>query len=329
MTKTRNHALDIAKILAAFGVVTLHVKYSTPAGAFFNEVAWPTCVPFFYVASLVFFFKRLPIDAPSVVLSKQLRRVVIPYLVWTLIYIALLQSKAWVVHKPRPLDPVGNILYGESSVHLYFLPTLLCYQLIAWAVFQFTRRNDGTGKTKWLALSALLLGIGYLVNGDIQNRFGCKTTGNFIAAALFIGVAYTWSKKPEGRFNAVCGIVGALIWIGAVSLNRMNLRMDVLHYPLILALGGIGFFMLASSIHIHIKNEKISKALTASFGIYLVHVILLEGFEFLVEVCAKGNFDYSFWVKLGVSLTVFFGAWGITLLLRRFRIARALLLGES
>jgi surface polysaccharide O-acyltransferase-like enzyme len=329
MTKTRNHALDIAKILAAFGVVTLHVKYGTPAGGVFNEVAWPTCVPFFYVASLVFFFKRLPIDSPTDVLSKQLSRVVVPYLVWTVIYLALLFGKAWLVHKPRSLDMVGNFLYGESSVQLYFLPTLLCYQLIAWSVFQFGDREKPTGKTRWVALGAIILGIGYLINGDVQNRFGCRDTGNFIAAALFVGVAYAWTKKPENRYNLASGLVGAAIWIGAVSLNMLGVRLDVLGYPLVLSLGGIGFFMFASSIHIHIKNEWITKALTASFGIYLIHVILLEGFEFLVEVFAKGNLYYSFWVKFGVTFTVFLGAWAITLLLRRNRIARSLFLGES
>ena len=56
---SRNTTIDLFRLIATFGVITIHVPFSTPAAKIYFNVFWPFCVPFFYMASLTFYFINL------------------------------------------------------------------------------------------------------------------------------------------------------------------------------------------------------------------------------------------------------------------------------
>lgn len=55
----RNITVDIARIIAAFGVIAIHVSASTKAASEVGNFFSPLCVPFFYLISLTYFIAGL------------------------------------------------------------------------------------------------------------------------------------------------------------------------------------------------------------------------------------------------------------------------------
>ncbi|MEJ7663185.1 MAG: acyltransferase family protein [Hymenobacter sp.] len=170
----RNTTVDFTRLIAAYGVIALHVPVSTRGAQWLDIVFWPLCVPFFYVVSLVYFVAGLAKAEANLrsVFARSWHRLVVPYLAWTAIYTGLLVAKTLLTHGGREFSWWRILLYGESAVRLYFLPTLLLLQGLALALHLLLRpalRTPG-----WL----LLLGsLAYLGWGIHQQCFGGRYGG--------------------------------------------------------------------------------------------------------------------------------------------------------
>jgi peptidoglycan/LPS O-acetylase OafA/YrhL len=140
----RNDALDVARFVAAFGVILIHCGPTTPAAGrvvtFFQNFA----VPFFLLSSLYLFWREaLTASGPRVALLRRLPRLLWPYAIWSLVYYTARLGKAAL--QGAPLEPLltSDALFhvagaGGASVQLYFLPLLLCGFLVAAAVASLT-----------------------------------------------------------------------------------------------------------------------------------------------------------------------------------------------
>lgn len=86
MTSLRNQSLDLVKMIAAFGVVVIHLAPSTESGEAVSKFFGIFAVPFFLVVSLYFFIVRNIKLPPPRIQEQRLDRILVPYLVWTIVY---------------------------------------------------------------------------------------------------------------------------------------------------------------------------------------------------------------------------------------------------
>jgi peptidoglycan/LPS O-acetylase OafA/YrhL len=102
----------------------------------------------------------------------------------------------------------------------------------------------------------------------------------------------------------------------------------VLGYSLILPVGGIGLLLLTIGFPKTTIPRWLSNLASASFGIYLSHVLFLEAFEFFVKRSSHVSIDYNFSVKAVEVTLIFLVSAMFTYVIRRKQIGRQILLGE-
>lgn len=322
----RNVTVDLARLFAAYGVIALHVPFSTSAAEGFNILFWPLCVPFFYAISLTYFVSGLQQASIPDIITKTWRRILLPYLAWTVVYVSLLLAKRLLLGGDSGITFWRVLFYGESAVQLYFLPTLVLLQSITLAIYlivtpNFTKRTLGT--------VILVVALGYLAWGDYNDCFGVAATGQVVGIAAFIGSAFWLSPRIHTlTFRPEYIITGIVLIVSAVYLNYYGHTLSILNYPLILPIGGIGLLLLTLCTPTYSLPNWLSILASTSFGIYLSHILFLEAFEFILKATHHANLEYNFVVKLLEVTSIFLMAAALTLIIRKIPICKQLFLGE-
>ena len=323
----RNSSVDIARLLAVFGVIALHVQYSTRAAETYNIVFWPLAVSFFYAASLTYFVAGFGAATLSTILSKMGWRIALPYLAWTLIYTGLLIGKRLVTGHDVDLVLWRVLFYGESAVQLHFLPTLMMLQLTAFAGHLVV---TDVGKSRLTGLLLLAVAAGYCAWGDLNNCFGIAPTGRVAGFLAYIATAFWLAPKikswPRPPYYA---LAGAAMVLFAVLSNAAGHTYVFLAYPLIISVGGIGLLFLAVGLRVTGLPKWLPPVLLSSYGVYLIHVVYLELIEFALNRLRPNGVYYDFALKTTVIVSVFILSLVSVLLIRKVPLASLLLLGEK
>ncbi len=136
-TPARLTALDHIRGIAMLGVIGIHVGSFSLSNPDLNielfallEVVTRFSVPIFFFVSAFGLFYRLDIHAPfsyGTFMKRRLRTVLIPYLVWTLLYRFhySMNFHDWNVWDPFAL--LTTVFFGLGSYHLYFMVILIWF----------------------------------------------------------------------------------------------------------------------------------------------------------------------------------------------------------
>ena len=134
--KTNNRLLgiDLCRGLAAFAVILVHSGDETWGLPISNAAiefrhSFYFAVPFFLAASFYFSTQKLPLKLSTAFWEKKFKRILIPYIIWSIFYLAInaifLAVKSDFSGIAELIsDPTAIILFGGTSYHLYFLPLL-------------------------------------------------------------------------------------------------------------------------------------------------------------------------------------------------------------
>ncbi|MEY2832153.1 MAG: hypothetical protein RLZZ574_1411, partial [Cyanobacteriota bacterium] len=132
---SRAAGIDLCRGLAAFAVILVHsgdetwgVPISDRAIQFRHLLYF--AVPFFLAAFFYFSTKRTPLKIDRAFWQKKIQRIVVPYLLWSLLYVLAKLAIAFVTKETAQMqqllsDPVAVIFMGAASYHLYFIPLLI------------------------------------------------------------------------------------------------------------------------------------------------------------------------------------------------------------
>lgn len=325
--KSRNTTVDFLKIIAAFGVIAIHVHSDSPASRDVNKIFWPLCVPFFYAVSVAFFISGSQNNSLKNILTKTWQRIIIPYLIWLTIYVGLLFVKSVLVHGDRNFVFWRAIFYGEYSLHLYYIPTLLMYQAFALAIILFFNKQSRNIVSGVIIFTIALI---YLIVGDVNNCFGVSASGQIFGIAFFLTAAF-WAapllKSSKNQWQYVA--FGSVLVVFAIVSNWFGYRYPVLSYPLLFPIGGIGLLFVAVGFPcIKLPNWFILLSST-SYGIYLSHVLFLEAFEFVIEKKVNVGLYVDLPLKMIIVTGIFISAAAFTLVTRKLYLGKTLLLGEK
>lgn len=143
MKKTYNPDIDVLRIISSLAVVFIHTTTKTLDAASYDleRLPWTLflnqtlrfAVPLFFLISGFVLELNYPYHATYLTyLKKRLNRVLIPYVVWSLIYY-------FFVYPNHDAPLWSDLLTGDASYQLYFIPTLLIFYLIFPVIHRYYR----------------------------------------------------------------------------------------------------------------------------------------------------------------------------------------------
>ena len=356
--RTRLLGIDLCRGIAAYAVVLVHsgdetwgVPISEAAVQF--RLMFYFAVPFFLATAFYFLTRKPTIDLSPKFWRSRIERIVIPYAVWSVIYLIVRSLFFLIARKPDRLseffqDPLALVFFGGASFQLYFLPLLLAgTSLLVLAKYLIEH------KIGLLAL-VVFISISVAINGIID------ATGNGFQLGEGIAFSSILQWVPKGVTYEIARIILVeLVWIirclpyafGALILHHLLSRLEIfqnrskrltfLFIGLFLITATIGkvwlpqslqdvlvaYFLLIAGIlgSNSLKDNKFVASLGAcSFGIYLIHPIPMNFSKgLIVKVFPALSQQVSITSMLIFSISGFLLSWLlVSLLIRNKMIAK-------
>lgn len=302
--KNRLQSVDVMRVVAIVAVIVIHtvpfadqpalVGNSLDAATAANQVA-RFAVPFFFVMSGYFWAHKIEADrgvyAPTVKMAKRIFALLIA---WSFIYLLptnVIRSFAlghfgpikqlyWNVMAVG-VRPFTVALQG-TKVHLWFLPALICGQMISALLIRYRQQRLLAG----LAISLYLIGIAGKAYSDTPLGFHSEfnfRNGPFFSLIFYVTgyllkqcqVGPAW--LPTGILIAVLGML--MQFSELVILNSywgINMAQD---YVIGTYFYGLGVAIIALSGSRYLNLERAASIGPLVLGIYLSHFVFVDLLE--------------------------------------------------
>lgn len=273
-TDARLTGIDAGRYLAAAAVILLHAITSTvPRGVApwsFVELATRFAVPFFFLAG-GYFLPPATTPLPRA-LTRTFTRLVLPYLLWLLFYLALL-GKLETLADPKRL--IAVLATGGDAYHLWFLPALG----LGMAATIILRRLL---PPRALLLVAVLALAACLATSSYRETLGIPGAPGRGGWPMGLSMVLAGHLMRDRRIRAGLGPALAMVLAGyALTLIESAL----LHRATGSAFGaqdflmgtaplGVGAFLLARSPAAN-RLTGVARLGRISLGVYCIHVAVL------------------------------------------------------
>lgn len=354
--KIRWVGLDLLRGVAIYAVIVLHSD-ETIAN---NPWGWSSvlefskfAVPFFLATAFYLNFQKIYSQSTSFPLGSRLLRLLIPYGIWSGIYLLYKVAKYGVEGDFSRIsqifqDPFALIFTGGAAFHLYFLPLLMAGTILVGGLAPWTRRIPigllgafvllSLGGYQWLLASGNEFNNGQgmafseLLTGSLQENALIRAIAVFAAWVIrccpYVAIAMVLNHPVVAKrfppFNQAYLIVALLAFF---CINAWGLQT----LPAALYEIGRGYITLAVAILISqsLKYQNWIQSLgNCSFGIYLGHLILVEAtYIILARLTPDWIATISTVSLLTIAFLVLLSSWGITYLLRRVPQVSKILFG--
>jgi serine/alanine racemase len=296
------NGIDLMKFICAILVLFIHTHPLKSISIFGDHYLVNTlcrmAVPFFFMASGFFFYRKILVQGfKTAILVRYIRRLLLVYLAWTVIYLPydLIYS---LFKFPDTLRVVliylKSIIFTGSHVHLWYLPALITAVSLLFFLAKYLRL--------WVAglIFLLLYCIGLLGDSYYGLAYGWGL-GSFIRHAavyvgstrdgLFFGAVYVFAGawfaviekriKPDLLALQLIAIACFLVFITEVLLlTRLNIagdfNMTVWMLPAVFTL-----FVLAAKTDLVLGVNYVKLREMSSF-IYFFHCVPIVVFDLLL-----------------------------------------------
>jgi peptidoglycan/LPS O-acetylase OafA/YrhL len=316
--QTRNQSIDLFRLIAAFGVIAIHLSPSTVDGERFSAYFLSFAVPYFLIISLYYFMRRFGTLATPQIWDFRFDRLLVPYVVWSIIYFMIRCLKYRLENKPFDTDYLLLFFYGGASVQLYFLPLLFLFQVFAFALLLVINEP----KRIFLMLPPLIGIFFYGYFGSINNYLGFT---NFQQNILFyVFAAWILVFLQASKTGRLVNVFTGCLALGLILLHPELGYVGNFQGPLI----GFGVASLAINCPFRSNNTLLGFLLSCAYGIFLSHFLFLEAFELIMPKFGLALAPYSWVEKLVLSSLIALVSILFVLSVRRNRRAAYLLLGE-
>lgn len=350
--------IDVFRGLAIYAVIIVHidegVKVLPPGWLSITNFA-SFCVPFFLATAFYFAINKLYTSQGQYPLKSRLLRLLIPYGIWSLLYLLYKAAKCIVAGEPNRLfqllqDPLSLVFFGEASYHLYFLPLLAMGTLLMKFVEFLIEKKVSWKEAGLIAFVSLLVYQVILSSGN-----GLKKPDNVAFESLLAAIF------PEGNSNPLLRLLLVeLSWalrclpyvmfamlLAHPKANKFCLKLIsnysivwVLVFPAVNIFGlwvlpdaveeiarGYTALIAAIALSSMLKENALIKNIgLCSFGIYLIHIFFVEVLQsVLVRLYPNYSSNASTAILLLAAALVFLVSWGTTIfLLKHKRLAQIL-----
>lgn len=284
---------------------------------------------FFAIAGWVLLSGR-PVDS-SADLNSRVRRIVLPFAVWTLAYCAW--AMVWSGDMPyQALLRVPEAVLGEPAApHLWYLYAYIPLLLIAGVASVASRRRVPVAAAAALLVVALIPAAAQTVaqatgHGPEQQWWDVPLYA--AAYALIGGLALARLRPLPARWRAAAA-AGAVLVTGAMTVAAC-----VGDYRSVFGYGGIPVAAQLTLVLLAVNGAQVPKVLhrsvaslaAASFGVYLVHLMVLQGLTLgLAQVSPMLGGAKAWWSVPLLTVATLAVSWALASWWRKARLGRELL----
>lgn len=290
-------AIDIAKYVSALLVVCIHTypfyEISKTFNLFWLSTICRLAVPFFFVTSAFFFFKKWNQEGvnSNELLLKYLKRLAKLYIVWTILYIPYSIWDRWDggFSFISLLSYIRDFLINGSYYHLWFLPALMLSVALVSYIYQ------KKGLKFVLKVSLGLYIFGYLVNiygpiwqdmpivqifyGFFIKVFGTARNGLFFGPIyVSIGLLLSKTRRLPKRVNivgfafAMAGVIAEAFVYNQIGVLRELSSMFLFLVP-------ATYFLVNFLLKVSLPYKPIYKKLRVDSSlIYTSHILFVKIF---------------------------------------------------
>jgi surface polysaccharide O-acyltransferase-like enzyme len=334
--------IDLIRVIAIFLVVMIHVSGQvTNIWAKIPEDQWiigdmyggiaRIAVPLFFMISGYLLLPRS--ESLSVFYTKRMTRILIPFVVWSLIYLG------WYCggHTCTP-DLAWDLLLRQGTYyHLWFLYSLLSIYLIL-PILRLMIRPDIDKKILWYLIVLWLIFQPILTTAHKFWDFNIKLSAPLATGFVcYFILGYLLGEVTLSRLKI---ILSAIVWllstlvtiIGTYLLTRQSGQFEGFFYDFVslnvIFASGAAFLLLrwisqkklftSPQIHTFIRTLA-----TSAFGIYLVHVIVIEVLRYGIPALQISSLMWNtLWSIPLVSIVVFILSFLIVRMLQKIPVLK-------
>lgn len=251
---SRNATLDYARLLAAFGIVLFH---SGAPGSVIGYAA----LPFFLMLLMVMALPGARQHGFTHFAAGRARRLLVPWLIWSVIYGGLKLAEALVTHRTLASEFHLTMLLTGPAIHLWFLPFAFAACLMLYPLARLPHGAE-TEVASLAGLSAMALGA--LALQKIVPLPVPLAQWVFSVPAVALGLAFALLHGKILRPVSV-----AAVFVAATAL-AWSLGWTTGLLQLVLAVGA-----LILCLQIRLAGTAVSRvAADASLGVYLCHPLI-------------------------------------------------------
>ena len=318
---------DVLRILSGFGVVLIHVTdpfltyppYFGVGGIswlFLNIVnaAFRVSVPLFIMLSGYLLLGSGRIDDFSSFYKKRFQRIAIPFFFWLAFYFIW----QYFLGIPTSASSITNKLLSVDLSHLYFLIIILELYFITPLFSVFLKNTTPTANRVLIIASiifTLLLSLinTYFPKARVLTQKNVLTIFFPYISYYLLGFSLRKVRFLSGKVYYAVVIFMALILFTALASNGVvNSYFRSYGSPNILLMCVIAFLLI---LHMKAKRkilqykfvEKILKDASANiFGIFLVHMIVIEGGDRLFPQLKEGAISDPIWFYALIKVCIVF-----------------------
>jgi|WetSurMetagenome_2_1015567.scaffolds.fasta_scaffold00478_7 surface polysaccharide O-acyltransferase-like enzyme len=289
---------DALRALATVSVIILHIsgslvnQFGTVSGSFWTagsifDGSVRFCVPVFVMLTGALL---LPKDEKTgIFLKKRLIRVVLPLAFWSAVYIAYELIPQFLHGDKTSFKDIARYIYHSvqygSSPHFWYVYMIIGIYLFIPVIGPWIRKGDEKGILYFLLIWLIALIINqpliskYKVNIDLTyftGYLGYLVLGYYLSVRNFKS---TGQAKVISVLLILLGIGITIVMTGILSSRNDQYVKDFYNYlsPNVL-MAAIGVFFIVKNLKI--TNSPVKKLISVisrySFGIYLVHILVLH-----------------------------------------------------
>ncbi|MCQ2367444.1 MAG: acyltransferase [Kiritimatiellae bacterium] len=261
------------RIAAAFLIVMIHQQFWKPC-AFINGLEG--CAVPLFACMAGYLYKGG--------LLKKVPRVIIPYLIWAVIYFVAnnVVLDVFVRHESFEFPGLKSWLLGGTACHLWFLPSLFAAFAAAEGLMRVRclRGSEPTNPLTSITPNLILLALGIAsqwLPGETSETFLGYCRIYFGRLLLFFslgGLIRTLTSNIKHQTSNLPRITIKIMGGGAIMLGLANLALRFIpglaFQPLLLI---IGLMLLAVGFGEFTLPKFVGNLANATMGIYLVHVL--------------------------------------------------------
>ncbi|MCS7469435.1 acyltransferase [Stieleria sp. ICT_E10.1] len=298
----RFHGFDALRVAGMLAVIYIHASDTN------DVVEWGMrylgfAVPCFlmmsaFLAQQTILRKNI---APIDWITRKFKRLAPSYFAWTAIYLAVRFAKSMATGEQLESGILGSIFWGDASHQLYFVPFLF-YSFVLWTgLMRLARRRPVTTAGLLAVSTVIFVWQASAIEASLPaNRwFIGKNMAWFPIGMLFAIVVEQLREKREWFFWPILALLVVMLLSDFLNVYAIS---TVVFALAIAAQRPAPDWLKHLSIY--------------SFGVYLSHVLFIEGMQFIAP-------------RLGLNLQSISVTLGIMVIAGLFSYATCMLLGQS
>lgn len=304
--KQRIIFLDYMRVIACFMVIMVHscefffIDGSNIGIRSISDGWWVSVIDSAFRCSVPLFvmisaYLLMPVTTDArCFFKKRLVRVVIPFLIWSVLYATL--PYLW---GDMTGDDVAALLlrlaynFNDASGHMWFVYMLIGLYLFMPVISPWLEKAGSKGEKCFLALWLASTFFPYIRNfaGDVYgecywNEFNMlwyfSGFMGYVVLAHYIRNFISWPRHKSIIAGAIAYIIGyaitATIWYGRIETSEtlQQLELSWRFCTPNVVLESIGAFLIIKGIFTRTKENKVITSISnLSYGIYLMHIFIL------------------------------------------------------